>query len=1031
MGIKCPKCLTNNPDTQKFCGECATPLPSSKEIPVTKTLETPTDKLTPGITFAGRYEIIEQLGKGGMGRVYRVKDQKLDEEMALKVLKPEIAADKGMIERFKNELKLARKIAHKSICKMYDLNEEEKTPFITMEYVKGEDLKSFVRRKGRLSEEETIAIAKQVCEGLEEAHELGVIHRDLKPQNIMIDEKSNAKVMDFGIARSVEAPGITHTGMMIGTPDYISPEQAEGEEADQRSDIYALGVILYEMVTGSVPFKGDTALSVALKHKAQLPKEPRKLNLEISEKLSRLILICMEKDRERRYQAATELLADLKNIEEGFPLGTKIKPRRETFVAALIREKLFIPTLVVVALVITAVVVIWQPWSQKEAIPIPLNKPSLAVLDFENYSGSENLDKLQAGIRELLFTDLYQSRFIRVLRSDEISSILKTLNLLDKQALTSEELKKIAEEGRINHILKGGFIEAGDNLRITATLISGTTGETIDSIIEEAEGEEDIFPTIDELTKKIKASFNLTEEQIAADIDEEIGKITTRSPEALEYYSQGREFFGKLEYEKSIPLMEKAIDLDPGFAMAFRSLAITYRILGNMEKRKVYIQKAFELSDRISERERYLIQGNFYRSSEKTYDKAIEAYTRLLELYPDDTMGNTSLGLIYAGIEDQDKAIELYEANTKRKVDTFQVYLNLAVVYEDKGLYDKAREIYEDYAKNFSEFANLRRLMSNTYVSQGKYDLALNEVNRAFSLAPTDYRNNRCFGRIYHFKGDFIEAEKELRKAAANSKGRVQRASIRELSYLYLTEGKFRKSKEQIQRGFELSRQASNASWEASFHSDLCSIFLTSGEFSSALKEAERIWDYALEADDFNYHRVALWRKGLAYVGMNSIKKAQETADELKGFIEKGIYRKAIRLYHHLQGGIELKKSNYSQAIEYLKKTVSSLLAPNWTASDFNALFYNTLALAYFKAGDLESAQKEYETIISMTWGRWRWGNIYAKSFYMLGKIYEQQGNEAKAIEHYEKFLDLWKDADPGIAEVEDAKKRLAGLQSQ
>ncbi|MCK5319149.1 MAG: protein kinase, partial [Anaerolineales bacterium] len=187
MAVKCPKCQTDNPDTQQFCGNCGTHLTSSEDIQpsFTKTLETPVTRFAIGSIFAGRYEILDELGKGGMGEVYRVKDEKLDEEMALKVLKPEIAAYKGTIERFKNELKLARKIAHKHVCKMYDLNEEEETSYITMEYVKGEDLKSFIRAKSRLTQEEAITIAKQVCEGLAGAHELGVIHRDLKPQNIM------------------------------------------------------------------------------------------------------------------------------------------------------------------------------------------------------------------------------------------------------------------------------------------------------------------------------------------------------------------------------------------------------------------------------------------------------------------------------------------------------------------------------------------------------------------------------------------------------------------------------------------------------------------------------------------------------------------------------------------------------------------------------------------------------------------------------------------------------------------------------
>jgi len=272
MGVECPKCKTENTSDSEFCKKCATPLPSSKDIPVTETMETPTEELTRGTVFADRYEIIEELGKGGMGKVYRVEDKKIKEEVALKLIKPEIASDKKTIARFSNELKMARKIAHRNVCKMYDLGEEKGTHYITMEYVPGEDLKSFIRRAELLSAGKAVFIANQVVEGLTEAHRLGVIHRDLKPQNIMIDEEGNARIMDFGIARAVRGKGITAAGVIVGTPEYMSPEQAEVKEVDQRSDIYSLGVILYEMVTGRVPFEGETALGIAMKHKSEMPK---------------------------------------------------------------------------------------------------------------------------------------------------------------------------------------------------------------------------------------------------------------------------------------------------------------------------------------------------------------------------------------------------------------------------------------------------------------------------------------------------------------------------------------------------------------------------------------------------------------------------------------------------------------------------------------------------------------------------------------------------------------------------------------
>jgi Tol biopolymer transport system component/tRNA A-37 threonylcarbamoyl transferase component Bud32 len=350
--MQCPKCKTDNPGESVFCAKCGTQIKENEEKPFpTQTIEAPREELTRGITLANRYEIIEELGKGGMGRVYRVEDTKLKQEIALKLIKPEIAADKKTIERFRNELKTARMIAHKNVCRMFDFGESEGAHFITMEYVRGEDIKSLIRKMEQLSAGQVIAIAKQVCDGLVEAHRLGVVHRDLKPQNVMIDTEGNTRIMDFGIARSLEAKGLTGAGVMIGTPEYMSPEQVEGKEVDQRSDIYALGVVLYEMVTGRVPFEGDTPFSIAVKQKSEIPRPPKEINDQIPEDLSRVILRCLEKEKEKRYQSAEELRSELENIEKGIPTPDRVVPKKKPVTSKEITikfdlKKFFIPALV-------------------------------------------------------------------------------------------------------------------------------------------------------------------------------------------------------------------------------------------------------------------------------------------------------------------------------------------------------------------------------------------------------------------------------------------------------------------------------------------------------------------------------------------------------------------------------------------------------------------------------------------------------------------------------------------------------------
>jgi len=1025
--MKCPKCDTNNPDTASFCADCGTQLLSTEEISApTETLEAAREELTRGTTFADRYEIIEELGKGGMGKVYRVEDKKIKEEVALKLIKPEIASDKKTLERFSNELKMARKIAHRNVCRMFDLGEEKGTHYITMEYVPGEDLKGSIRRMGPLGAGKAIYIAKQVCEGLSEAHRLGVVHRDLKPQNIMIDKDGNARIMDFGIARSIAGKGITGAGVMIGTPEYMSPEQAEVKEVDQRSDIYSLGVILYEMVTGRVPFEGETPLGIAMKHKSEVPKDPKELNSQLPDDISRVILRCLEKDKEKRYQSAGEVRSELANIEKGIPTTEKIIPKRKPITSREITvtfglKKLYIPALVVIALVIVAVI-IWQFFPKKAAVPIPSDKPSLAVMYFENNTGDESLEYLRSGLSEWFITDLSQSRFINVLSGDRIFSILKKLNLLEARKYSSEDLTKVANQGRANHVLKGSYIKVGENFVITVMLQKPHTGEVISSKKVECRGAGEIPAKVDELTNEIKLDLNISRKQIASDIDREVGKITTSSPEAYKYYIEGRKYHTIGENRKSIPFMEKAVAIDPEFAMAYRSMAMAYGNLGYRSEHRKYIQKAFELTDRLSDKERYLIKGDFYRQSEETYDKAIEAYNKLLELYPKDRTGNINLGMLYIDLEEWEKVIEQNEVLIQDRDETYFPYLNMSPPYQAQGMYDKYREVLEYYLNNFSDSAPIRWALADNYIYQGNYDLALVELNKALSLAPSPYMI-RTKGDIYLCKGDLIEAEKEYQKLLESEERMARLSRKRGLAGLYLLQGKLEKSKDQVNQGIEQAKKLGIKGMERGFHFFLGYLHLGQNNSEEALDEFNKALSSAVEAENRGAQRWALYWKGRTYLQMKSPDKAQRTADELKELIEKGMNRKEIRMYQYLMGMIELKRENFSKTIEYIKKGLSlDEYAPP-------AVFLDSLALSYYKSGDLDKAQEEYKRLTSLTYDKIYWPDTYVKSFYMLGKISEQKGWIGKAIEHYEKFLDLWKDADPGIPEVEYAKIRLTGLQ--
>ncbi len=737
MSTVCPKCQTANPEDSKLCMECSSSLEPTHEISATKTLETPGKGITTGTTFASRYEVIKELGKGGMGKVYMALDNEIDEEVALKLLKPEIASDDSTVERFRNELKFARKISHKNVCRMYHLSKEGEIPYITMEYVEGEDLKSLVKKRGKLSDAESISIVKQLCEGLAEAHRLGVVHRDLKPQNIMIDKEGTAKIMDFGISRFVEAPGVTTTGMIIGTPDYLSPEQAEGEETDQRADIYSLGVILYELTTGRVPFKGDTALSVALKHKSKVPSNPKELNPNISENLNRLILICMAKEREERYQTAEELLLDLNNIEAGIPLGKRILPKKKKLFKKrrVIRWKqIFLFGGVPLLLVLFIAGAFYLYTTRAATIH------SIAVLPFENLTGDSEQEYFVDGITDELIGNLGRIKAFR--RVISFWTVAQYKN-------AKKPLPEIAQELNVDAVVTGSVQKTGGSLSIRVQLIKVNPDEqnlweeTYDRILT------DVLVMSGEIAQTIarEIRINLTTEEKTLFAD-------TRqiNPETYQAYLKGMSYLTDITIDsetadKAIACFNEAVENDPTDPLAYAGLAYGYTTIGHSynptpdawPRARAAADRALRLDPMLAEGYAALADVKLYyewdwEGAEQAFlranelnpnlalnhfhyawllaeigrmDEAIVEHKRAQELDPLTPLHTAWLGGLYWIDGKYDKAIIEIQKVFEFEPDNHLATWLLALVYADIGRYEEAVETHEKYMAPWWSLARL------------------------------------------------------------------------------------------------------------------------------------------------------------------------------------------------------------------------------------------------------------------------------------------------------------------------------------
>lgn len=678
---------------------------------------------------------------GGMGRVYKVYDIKVKERIALKLLKPELTYEEKTVERFRNEIRMSRRIVHKNVCRMFDWGESSHVLYITMEYVPGENLKAIIRLTGPLNVAKTLDYARQICAGLAEAHRTDVIHRDLKPQNIMIDPTGTVRILDFGIARSLQATGWTGDGIAVGTPEYMSPEQVEGQDIDRRTDIYSLGIILYEMVTGRVPFEGGTTLSILRKHELEPPIPPREWNPLIPDSLNCIILKCLEKSKERRFQDADELLQDMNTVKTAAVPIPKTKSRTTAATPPAARPSPITRILGfgLLALFLAAggyLLLRHKPPKIDEAKSASVSttqaglENTLAVLPFEIISVEPRQAEIYRGLADEIRSRLTSIPGLKVLGK-------YTSELIKDRPKGSEELRAGL---KVEKILEGTVQVERPNIRVTVNMTDFIRGPIIWSKIYSENLEGGVFQVADKILGDIASQLN---QQLAQQTLDGFKRRETANNEAYFFVRKGQEFEEKYrdarhleDFRQAVGLYRKALELDPKYIPAYLSL-------GNVFESR-YVQT----------------------DSQADLKEMVESYQAAYAL--DDSMAevHSGLGWAYFHQHNFDRAYASFKRALQLNPNTAEVILNAGSFLRSIGLYESARKFYAR-AIDLDPFNYvIYYLAASSDWQIADYDRALPMMKRALDIRPESPRSHLSYARLLLPK-DVPGAEKEIASAEA------------------------------------------------------------------------------------------------------------------------------------------------------------------------------------------------------------------------------------------------------------------------
>jgi serine/threonine protein kinase/tetratricopeptide (TPR) repeat protein len=1001
------------------------------------------------------YKILEKLGEGGMGVVYKAHDTKLDRAVALKFLPHYLTSDAGEKERFYHEARAASALMHPNVAVIFEIDEFENQVFLSMELVDGKTLKKFVDQDS-LPMRKVLDVAIQAAEGLAAAHEKGVVHRDIKSDNIMITPKGQVKIMDFGLAKVKGATKLTKAGSTLGTAAYMSPEQAQGEEVDHRSDIFSFGVVLYELLTTKLPFRGEhqAALMYSLIHEE--PQPIARFNEKVTPDLERIVLKALAKEKDERYQHVDDMLADLrrerKNLEyarAGYATTSTIiqpapsvasahsmPPAQSTSAGQAVPPpplksgkgllRYLLPASGVV--VVVALLVIFNPFNfqigtqKSSASP---DKSSLAVMYFQNIPDPEDKDHTADMLADLLITALSQTKGLEVISRERLMDIQKEFQA-DSRSITPEMATRVAQRAGVTTMLFGSILQKEPAMAVTFRLIDVKSGNILGSQRLAGFSPDKIFSLVD--TIAFMVTDNLKIQTAGPGEGASVASVTTKSPEAYRSYVEGIELNDRFYTAEAEAAFKRAIELDSTFAMAYAGLASVN--LSSLSKKELdeALKKAYSLSGNVTERERLGIQSAYAATIERDIPRAISLLETLLQKYPRQQRAYLVLANNYGLLKQHEKAIDVYRRGLQVDSLDKNIWNALAYAYTLLGRREEAFQAIDRYLQLAPAEANPYDSKGDIYAMFDRADSAMIWWGKATTFR-ADFPSVGKMARLAFVRRDEASTEKYARLFIASNGEAGKLIGERFPIFRLVRDGKLSEARKRFLESLASHRALKLQQFIVGDLMEIAVLDYELGDSRAMVDHAaERTGLLRKDEENVVFGR---WVLALAFAKAGKPQMARQITDSLKDVIGKGIASNSM--YEFGMALLAFEEGDYDRALGFFESESKSGY-PNHAPNYFHAV-------CRLKTGHVKEAVAEFDLLSrsapiefelydnpQLAMAEYRIPIGAVKAHYWLGVAYEQQGQKDKAVKSYETFLDIWKNADFKSPEIADAKARLSKL---